>query len=284
MLKSFRFWCFAAAAISFATCVLHVAGGGPEFHVPALRSELSDAWKAAFSTIWHEITALLFLNGIFLACAGVALRKNTLLMWFMLLTNLAFGMLFFGYGMIRLNSPWVLLQWTIFVAMALCVGLAIVGHDTLRRVEEVAARPQCYPELPAASFADTYIVHDAAFANALDAARGAFGRAPKWIDGLMRLRNTIVRPFGLVHNTQHISPNRIGIFPILQDTKNRVVLGLDDKHLDFRVVVELLNAGQSVSLTTLVKPHHTFGKAYLTLIMPFHRLIAATILAQAAKG
>jgi hypothetical protein len=38
-----------------------------------------------------------------------------------------------------------------------------------------------------------------------------------------------------------------------------------------------------VSLTTLVQSHHIFGKAYLAIIMPFHRIIAATILAQAAK-
>jgi hypothetical protein len=283
MLKSFRFWCFAAGAISFATCALHVVGGGPEFHVPALQSELSDAWKAAFSTVWHGVTALLFLNGFFLMCAGLALRKNTLLLWFMLLANLAFALLFFGYGITRLNSQWVLLQWTVFAAMAMCVGFAILGRDTLHRVEEVAARPEHYSELPAASFADTYIVHDAAFTNAMEAARGAFGKAPAWINGLMHLRNLIVRPFGLVHKPQEENPNRIGIFPVLQNTKDRVVLGLNDKHLDFRVVVELFNAGHSVSLTTLVQSHHIFGKAYLAIIMPFHRIIAATILAQAAK-
>jgi hypothetical protein len=284
MLKSFRFWCFAAGAISIATCALHVIGGGPEFHLPALQSALPDPWKVAFSTIWHEVTALLFFNGVFLIFAGFALRKNLLLLWLVLLLNVAFGLLFFGYGLIRLNTPWLLLQWTIFAAISACTALTLFLRDSLQSVEEVATPRDHYALLPAATFADTYTVNDAIFSNAMDAARGAFGKAPKWIDALMRLRNVLVRPFGLVHNPQEDSPNRIGIFPILQNTKDKVVLGLDDKHLDFRVVVELMNAGRSVSFTTLVKPHHIFGKAYLAIIMPFHRIIAATILAQAAKS
>jgi hypothetical protein len=284
MLKSFRFWCFAAGVISITTCALHIIGGGPEFHMPALQSALPDPWKAAFSTIWHEVTALLFLNGVFLVFAAIALRKNRLLLWLVLLLNMAFATLFFGYGLIRLNTPWHLLQWTIFAAISTCTALALILSDTLQSVEEVATPRDHYEVLPAATFTDTYTVNNAIFSNAMDAARGAFGKAPKWIDALMRLRNVLVRPFGLVHKPQEDNPNRIGIFPILQDTKDKVVLGLDDKHLDFRVVVELVNAGRSVSLTTLVKPHHIFGKAYLTIIMPFHRIIAATILAQAARN
>jgi hypothetical protein len=284
MLKSFRFWCFAAALISLTLSVLHVVGGGPVFHEPALQSALPETWKVAFSTIWHEVSALLFLNGVFLTCAGLALRKNHLLLWFVLMLNMAFGLLFFGYGIARLNTPWLLAQWVIFAAISTCTALSIVMRDSLRVVEEVAARPDHYTILPAASFADTYIVHDADFSNAIDVARVAFGKAPAWVDGLMCLRNIIVRPFGLITKPQDANPNHIGIFPVLLNTNDRVVMGLDDKHLDFRVVVELFNAGRSVSLTTLVQPHHIFGNAYLTVIMPFHRIIVATMLAQAAKG
>lgn len=284
MFKSFRFWCLAAAVISLATSMLHVFGGGPEFHNPALQSPLSDQWKVVFSTIWHEITALLFLNGLFLIFAGLALRKNLLMLWLVLLFNIAFGVMFFSYGAIRLGSPLVLLQWTIFAAIGACLITAIALRNTLDAVEEVAARPEHYAVLPAASFADSYVLHDATFSNAMDAARGAFAKAPAWIEGLMQLRNMIVRPFGLIHKPQENMPNRIGIFPVLQNANNKVVLGLDDKHLDFRVVVEVLNAGSSVSLTTLVQPHHFLGRAYLAIILPFHRLIAATILSQAGKN
>jgi hypothetical protein len=283
MLRSFRFWCFVAALMSLATAALHVVGGGPEFHDPALASSLPAPWKAAFSTIWHEVSALLFLNAIFLAFAGLALRKNTLLLWLVFSLNAAFGVLFLTYGVVRLGSPWVLMQWIIFATISLSTAAAIALRDSLRSVEEVAARPDHFAVLPGANFADTYVVHGAVQSQAIDAARGAFGRAPAWIDQLLQLRHFLVRPFGLVGKSEHLGPNRIGLFPILHATQDKVVLGLNDKHLDFRVVVELLNAGRTVSLTTLVKPHNLFGRAYLALVMPFHRLIAPTILRQAVR-
>jgi hypothetical protein len=284
MLKSFRFWCFAAAAVSLLTTVLHVFGGGPEFLQPAIESPLSFQWKAAFSTVWHEITALLFLNGVFLIAAGLSLRKNKLALWLVLLLNVAFALLFFGYGIAWLGAPWLLLQWVIFVAISGLTALALRMPEKLHLVEETTAKSEHYSVLPNATFADRYVAHGTQFTTAIDAARGAFGKAPRWISKLMQLRNALVAPFGLVHEAPKSSANAIGMFPILDATKQKVILGLDDKHLDFRVVVELLNAGQSVSLTTLVEPHHFLGKAYLAVIMPFHRIIAATILTQAAKN
>ena len=38
--------------------------------------------------------------------------------------------------------------------------------------------------------------------------------------------------------------------------------------------------GRDVTATTLVLTHNWFGRAYLTTIMPFHRLIARTMLRQ----
>ncbi len=284
MVRSFRFWCFLAGALSLATAALHVFGGGPEFHQPALDSALPAPWKAAFSTIWHAITAMLAFAGLFLIFAGLALHKNRLLLWLILSLNLAFAALFVGYGWVRLGTLWDLPQWTIFAAISIFVVLALWLRDPVEAVAEVATRPSHYTELPAATFADTYVVHGTEFASAIDAARSAFGVAPPWISRLMQLRHALVAPFGLVHEPP--PPNRaaIGIFPVLLETRDHVVLGLDDKHLDFRVVVELLNGGSSVSLTTLVQPHHIFGKAYLAAIMPFHRIIAATVLTQAAAA
>jgi hypothetical protein len=282
MMNSFRFWCLAAAAISLVTAALHVLGGGPEFLHPALESSLPEAWKAAFSTIWHEITVLLMLNGVFLGFAALALRKNKPLLWLVWFLNMAFAGLFFGYGLAYLASPWVLLQWIIFACISVGVGLALYLPERLNHVQEQAATPEHFAVLPKATFADTYVVHGTEYVTAMAAARGAFGKAPVWISRLMGLRNALVAPLGLVHRSPKANPQAIGMFPILQDSKDRVVLGLDDRHLDFRVVVELMNAGTSVSLTTLVQPHNVFGKAYLAIIMPFHRIITATILAQAA--
>jgi hypothetical protein len=62
-----------------------------------------------------------------------------------------------------------------------------------------------------------------------------------------------------------------------------IVTGGDDKHLDFRVsVCKLDGLGTNrVALSTVVRPHNAFGRAYLCVILPFHRLGIRTILANA---
>jgi hypothetical protein len=64
-----------------------------------------------------------------------------------------------------------------------------------------------------------------------------------------------------------------------------IVTGGDDKH-DFRVSVRrLTDAGANrVALTTIVSPHNFFGRAYLFVILPFHRLGVRTLLANAVAA
>jgi hypothetical protein len=76
----------------------------------------------------------------------------------------------------------------------------------------------------------------------------------------------------------------IGIFPVISETPERLVAGFDDRHLDFRVVVDVASSGQGqdVTATTLVLTHNLLGRTYLAIITPFHRLIARTMLRQVA--
>jgi len=68
----------------------------------------------------------------------------------------------------------------------------------------------------------------------------------------------------------------------LSETPRRLVAGFNDRHLDFRVVVDvaLAGSGQQVTLATLVLTHNLLGRAYLAVILPFHRLIARVMLRQ----
>jgi hypothetical protein len=111
---------------------------------------------------------------------------------------------------------------------------------------------------------------------------------------LLALRNRLVALIGL-KGTEQIAAGknasggkmrRVGFFPIVSQTPERIVMGFDDWHLDFRVVVDVLALGgdrRQVIATTLVRTHNWVGRAYLTLIMPFHRVIVRTMLAQAAR-
>jgi hypothetical protein len=74
----------------------------------------------------------------------------------------------------------------------------------------------------------------------------------------------------------------IGMFPVLSETPDRVIAGFNDKHLDFRVVVDVATFPdtQQVTATTLVLTHNLLGRAYLAIIMPFHRLIVPAMMRQ----
>ena len=124
----------------------------------------------------------------------------------------------------------------------------------------------------------------------LDARRAAekmMARGPRWVEMLMDLRNLLVTPFGLKTPapTETSTADSIGIFPVVNETPQRLVAGFNDKHLDFRVVVDVAASGQgqSVTATTLVLTHNLLGRSYLAVILPFHRLIARTMLRQVAE-
>ncbi len=139
--------------------------------------------------------------------------------------------------------------------------------------------------LPGAQFADTFrIATDNATLNARQAAERMFSRSPRWISMLMALRNSIVKPLGLKtpSHTKTVTANSIGTFPVITETPDRVVAGFDDKHLDFRVIVDLSGTApyRQVTATTLVKTHNLLGRVYLAVIMPFHRIIVPAMLRQ----
>jgi uncharacterized protein DUF2867 len=141
--------------------------------------------------------------------------------------------------------------------------------------------------LPQTHVSDAYrlIVHERTL-DATTAARRIFERAPRWIHALMALRNRLVAPLGL-NTFVDESVRKIGIFPVIAETPNHVLLGLDDKHLDFRIAVDVVALGgaqHQVTTTTVVRTHNQLGRIYLEIVLPFHRVIVPTMVAQAAKS
>jgi hypothetical protein len=141
--------------------------------------------------------------------------------------------------------------------------------------------------LAGAQFIDAFsITVDGTALDARHAAEKMLTHGPRWIETLIRLRNRLVQPFGLKTPapTETASSVAIGIFPVLSETPDRLIAGLDDKHLDFRLVVDIATSGrgQRVTATTLVLTHNLLGRTYLAIILPFHRLIVRTLLRQVA--
>ena len=143
------------------------------------------------------------------------------------------------------------------------------------------------PLLAGAQFSDAFsIAVDGAALDARQAAENMLGYRPRWIKALMALRNYLVTPFGLKTPTRNrpVSADTVGIFPVLSESPDRLVAGFNDKHLDFRVVVDVASAGpgQQVTATTLVLTHNLLGRFYLAIILPFHRLIVRAMLRRVA--
>ena len=143
--------------------------------------------------------------------------------------------------------------------------------------------------LAGAQYGDAFALRVAGQAlDAETAARRALGRTPGWIGRLMSLRNALVGPLGLrtPRAERRAGHDAIGAFPLIGRSPRRVVLGFDDKHLDFRVLVDVADLGdgeQSVTATTVVRTHNAFGRIYLAIVKPFHRIIVPAMLAQAAR-
>jgi hypothetical protein len=141
----------------------------------------------------------------------------------------------------------------------------------MTRIAAIPTAPYANSErvLPGYQFADAYKVPALHGVSAMEAMRLAFAHRPLWIRTLMAMRNQLGRIVGL-------TPAPAGGFPVVRESPNEVILGFDDKHLDFRIVVNI--AGGFATLTTIVRWHNIWGSAYLAAIMPFHRAIAARML------
>lgn len=154
------------------------------------------------------------------------------------------------------------------------------------RPQRAEVNADLMPLLPDADFADAFaLAIDDRSLDAPAAARLALGRTPSWVTVLAAIRDLAVAPLGLKtrFDPKLAAANRIGIFPVISETASRVVVGFDDAHLDFRVAVDVADAGKVqrlVTVTTLVRRHGFAGRAYLTVILPFHRLVVPAMLAQ----
>lgn len=122
-----------------------------------------------------------------------------------------------------------------------------------------------------------------------------FTSSPKWIDGLFTIRNKIVGLLGLktsgnttdrqkqLDNFKCEKGEQLGLFKVFDKTDNEVILGEDDRHLNFRVSLLLdklkgKNEQKNLTITTTVKFNNSFGRLYFLPVRPFHKLIAPTML------
>lgn len=125
-------------------------------------------------------------------------------------------------------------------------------------------------------------------------ARFLFSQQPAWVGGLMLVRDAIVARLGLKTGRQLATPasapraRRVGIFRIYSTSGDEIILGEDDKHLDFRVSVMCSaatapHASRQLTVSTVVHCHNLLGRAYILVVAPIHRRVVGASLRRAAR-
>ena len=131
--------------------------------------------------------------------------------------------------------------------------------------------------------------------TALHAYLAFTARTPKWIAGLMAVRNAAVRLVGLkdVGALGYVPPpsaartlgpgDRVGIFTIRSVRDEEAVFEILDSHLDV-VLSVYRHPGSPARLTTstLVFYHNRLGRLYMLPVAPMHRIVVRSILGTVA--
>ena len=116
-------------------------------------------------------------------------------------------------------------------------------------------------QLQGADYFDSYeIALEHAGRSALEIYLGVISKTPAWVNFLMAARNRVVRFVGL-KNLGHLGDlqrtkaardyrigDRVGIFTLLSNTDNEIIMGDSDKHLDVKVSICKLAQGGNPAL------------------------------------
>ena len=165
-------------------------------------------------------------------------------------------------------------------------------------------QPRAVPLPPESRIAAVYAHVNLADAYAIDLpprtarspevlARFVFAHQPQWISILLRIRDALVGGFGLKTVSSLRSAGavgtRLGIFKVYEANSVEVIMGEDDRHLDFRASALYQPPAQSgvesarLVFSTVVHCHNSFGRGYLGVIAPFHRLVVKSYLRHGAR-
>jgi len=117
-----------------------------------------------------------------------------------------------------------------------------------------------------------------------------FTSGPKWAEYLMSTRDKIVGLFGLktapkiseeernLRALKFEEGEQLNIFKLYSKSESELIMGDDDKHLNFRVSLLLDSTDgdskkKKILITTVVTYRNWLGKIYFIPIKPFHCLI-----------
>lgn len=102
-----------------------------------------------------------------------------------------------------------------------------------------------------------------------------FDDLPKWVVAAMGLRQAVIGLVGINRQT------KAQAFKTYASTPTEVLLGSDEKHLDFRVSIK--REEHRVVATTVVQVHNARGRAYWLVVGPIHPIVLRSMLTRTAR-
>ena len=121
-------------------------------------------------------------------------------------------------------------------------------------------------------------------------AQSVFGKPTLWFRALLFIRDMVMARFNVKTSSdlrQSGNEDKINFFSVLASHPDEIVLGANDRHLDFRLsllVQRAVNGPSRLSATTVVHCHNRLGRIYITVIAPFHRMVVISNLRRAAAN
>jgi len=117
-----------------------------------------------------------------------------------------------------------------------------------------------------------------------------FSHMPTWVTVLMRIRNKMVKLIGFTVGADNLTPSsdelsigdKAGFLTISEKYDNEIISVSEDKHMSFYLSV--LKQSDQVIISTLVNQKTFIGRLYVNSILPFHYVIARTVLKKAKKN
>lgn len=164
--------------------------------------------------------------------------------------------------------------------------------QTVQKAKQIPENSIITKNFTEIDYQDTYLISKKTDSTIDRITVGLF-KGPKWADNLMKLRDSIVRLFGLktgkkkeTSTEEHISVgSKVEFFTVVDRNENEIVMAENDKHLNFKtsVMIDRNEVDTIIYLSTIVKFNNIFGRLYFIPVKPFHRLIIKSILRKFAK-
>jgi hypothetical protein len=125
-------------------------------------------------------------------------------------------------------------------------------------------------------YCDTYRIVKSSNDTAEEIAAKMF-KPSKWVNVLMGIRDSVAGIFGL-KTSKEIIEGQSSNFPVIEQHENEIVMGENDKHLNFKVSVLVDRENSYIYLTTIVRFNNFFGRLYCLPVKPFHKIIVKSSL------